>query len=48
MRVPSYGCCVGGPDREQAPISGQALLGILSIFGALGFLAYAVTFFHAG
>ena len=36
MRVPSYGCCVGGPDREQAPISGQALLGILSIFGSLG------------
>jgi len=46
MRLPTSGCCVGGPDREEAPISSQALLVILSIFGALGFLAYAVAFFH--
>jgi hypothetical protein len=46
MRVPSSGCCVGAPDREQVPVSGQALLAILSIFGSLGFLAYAVAFFH--
>ena len=46
MRVPSNGCCVGGPDREEAPVSGQAFLVILSLFGALGFLAYAVAFFQ--
>jgi hypothetical protein len=46
MRVPMSGCCVGGPDREVAPVSGRALLVIVSMFGALGFLAYAVAFFQ--
>jgi len=46
MQVPSYGCCVGGPDREQAPVSGQAFLAIVSIVGAIAFFAYTVAFFQ--
>lgn len=46
MRVPSNACCVGGPDREEAPVRGRTLLIILSLYGAIGFFAYAVSVFY--
>ena len=47
MRVPSNACCVGAPDREEAPVSERALVIILALYGAIGAFAYAVTVFYA-
>ena len=46
MRVPLNACCVGGPDREEMPVSGRMLLIITSLYGAIGFFAYAAAFFQ--
>jgi hypothetical protein len=35
MGVPSGGCCVGSPDREEGPVSGLALV-VLAILSGLG------------
>ncbi len=47
MRASLNACCAGGPDREEQPTGTNAFLIIVSIYGAIGFFAYAVAVLYA-
>jgi hypothetical protein len=43
MHIPPDACCIDGLDNEEKPVFGRAFLTVLSVLGAVGYLAYALT-----